>query len=165
MFYFYIYCIWLASNLCLIIYALTLTEDPKTFNKFVTQQYVYVNLTTSGCVILWMSFIYGRFVFIQKKMYNAVHMKYWGRWALLYSISLFSLAMLITMFVYNSFGDDVDIVILSEQDLVLGWFEFLAFILPPLALIMAWLPQDLFEVYNKYPEVTKRVSMLQLKHW
>ena len=42
---------------------------------------------------------------------------------------------------------------------------FLALILPNLALIGAWLPNDIFSVYNKFPDLVQRVSILQPEHW
>ena len=42
---------------------------------------------------------------------------------------------------------------------------FMALILPNLALIGAWLPNDIFSVYNKYPNLVQRVSILQPEHW
>ena len=38
-------------------------------------------------------------------------------------------------------------------------------ILPPLVLVGAWQPQDIFSEYNKFPDTVQRVSILQLKNW
>ena len=58
-------------------------------------------------------------------------------------------------------GDDYykDVIVkTSHKEVLLTWVQFLAFLMPPLALIFAAFPQDLFLEYNRYPEQTHRVS-------
>ena len=52
MFYSAIYFVWLSSDLGLIIYGMTLTAKPDTFIRFNSYVWAYVNMTTSGGMIV-----------------------------------------------------------------------------------------------------------------
>ena len=41
------------------------------------------------------------------------------------------------------------------------WLDFVAWLIPCLAIVYSYDPGDMFEVYNKYPELVKRVSIFQ----
>ena len=125
--------------------------------------------------LTWVSIIFVRFTYHSKRKYNAVYLKYRCRWAFIVGITLCSLTMVcIVSFIQLQTTDSdhgmdsykcnaetrIDSFYVNKIDESLTWVEFIAFILPPLALIAAWLPQDLFEVYNKYPELGSRVSLV-----
>ena len=62
MLYSVVYLLWLGSDLGLIIYGLTLTNDPESFIRFNNEDWAYVNMTSSGGLIAWIMIIYMRFV-------------------------------------------------------------------------------------------------------
>ena len=119
-------------------------------------------------MISWLIFFYVRFVIVSRKMHFAVHCKYRVQWAVLMGVALLTLLLVLYMLVSN-FVVPIEQRREEEQlkpsDTLLGWLEFTAVIGPPLALIIVWMPQDIFEEYNKYPEHAQRVSILQNEHW
>ena len=95
-----VYFAWLLSVFGLISYALTQIQSPENFIEFNNYTWFYFNISTNSMLICWLCFYYLRFVLVSRKMYNVVYQKYRLRWCLLFSVTLLTLFMVLSMLIF-----------------------------------------------------------------